>query len=253
MKSIPRFVLNYTVYAFLFFAVLVIGGKYALDYTGAAYSDYDNAAQTIKSERTPLIMIDPGHGGEDGGAVEDGVLEKDLNLAISARLSGLYELFGIPYESTRTEDKMLYDKYADSSDYRGHKKTYDLRARLQTAEESGAAIYVGIHMNRFPKPQYKGLQVYYSPNTEESGKAAAVMQSYAKRYLDPSNERETKKATQAIYILKRIKIPAILIECGFLSNAEERAKLCTPEYQRELSAAIFASTVEYLCAEKAAG
>lgn len=247
MKSIPRFVLNYTIYAFLFFAVLVIGGKYALDYTG---SSYYGAAQTIKSEEPPLIIIDPGHGGEDGGAVEGGVLEKDLNLEISARLSELYSLFGVPHTSTRTEDKMLYDKYVELDDYKGHKKTYDLRARLQMAEESGAAIYVGIHMNRFTKPQYKGLQVYYSPNTSDSEKAAAITQSYAKRYLDPTNERETKKATQAIYILKRIKIPAILIECGFLSNEEERVKLTTSDYQRELAASIFASTVEYLCTVK---
>jgi N-acetylmuramoyl-L-alanine amidase len=101
-------------------------------------------------------------------------------------------------------------------------------------------------MNKFPKESSKGLQVYYSPNTDESAQSARIIQSYAKKYLDPANERETKQATSAIYILNRITVPAVLVECGFLSNPEERALLETAEYRQKVAAVLFASTAEYL-------
>ena len=242
-KYLSRFVLNYTVYAFLFLSAAVLVGR-------AAWSGYrSDAALTaeIPESEPPQILIDPGHGGEDGGASVGDTLEKDLNLEISGCLSELYALFGIRSEMTRTEDIMLYDRFDDLEDYRGKKKTYDLRCRLRLAEESGAALYVGVHMNQFPKESSRGLQVYYSPNTDESARAAQITQSYAKKYLDPNNSRETKKATSAIYILKRITMPAVLVECGFLSNNEERALLETPEYRLKVAAVLFASTGEYLC------
>lgn len=246
MKYIPRFVLNYAVYAFLFMGAAVLIGRAAFN------GSLTDAAPTADISETPppQIIIDPGHGGEDGGAAVGDTLEKDLNLQISQCLSDLYALFGIRSEMTRTEDKMLYDHFDDLEDYRGKKKSYDLRSRLRIAEESGAALYVGVHMNKFPQEKYKGLQVYYSPNTDESAQAAQITQSYAKKYLDPTNERETKKATNAIYILKRITIPAVLVECGFLSNEEERALLETPEYRLKVAAVLFASTGEYLYAAK---
>ncbi|MGN1346543.1 MAG: N-acetylmuramoyl-L-alanine amidase [Eubacteriales bacterium] len=244
MKYIPRLVLNYTVYAFLFMGAAVLIGRAA--FPGDA--GYTAPTAGVPETEPPQIMIDPGHGGEDGGASVGDTLEKDLNLEISFCLSDLYSLFGIRSEMTRTEDTMLYDRFDDLEDYRGKKKTYDLRSRLRMAEESGAVLYVGVHMNKFPQEKYKGLQVYYSPNTDESTRAARMIQSYAKKYLDPTNDRETKKATNAIYILKRIKIPAVLVECGFLSNNEERALLETPEYRLKVAAVLFASTGEYLYA-----
>lgn len=240
MKSIPRFVLNYTVYAFLIMAGAILIGKMAIDNT------LSDTAQVINAVEKPEIIIDPGHGGEDGGASVGDVLEKNLNLDISITLHDLYTLFGIPSELTRSEDKLLYDHYNELTDYKGKKKTYDLRSRLRMAEESEAKLYVGVHMNKFPAEKYKGLQVYYSPNTEESERAASLVQAYAKKHLDPDNKREIKKATQAIYILKRISLPAVLVECGFLSNPEERELLTTPSYKQKLASVIFSSTCEYL-------
>ncbi len=240
MKYIPRLVLNYTVYAFLFMGAAVLIGRAALENAQTA------PTADVPETPPPQILIDPGHGGEDGGASVGDTLEKDLNLQIAGCLADLYDLFGIRCELTRTEDKMLYDHFHDLEDYRGKKKSYDLRSRLRIAEESGAALYVGIHMNQFPKESSRGLQVYYSPNTDESARAAQITQSYAKKYLDPSNERETKEATSAIYILKRITMPAVLVECGFLSNDAERALLETPEYRMKVAAVLFASTGEYL-------
>ena len=238
---IPRFVLNYTVYAFLFMGAAVLVGRAA--FTGGLSGDGAALTAGVPESPPPQIVIDPGHGGEDGGATVGDTLEKDLNLQIAGCLNDMYTLFGIRSEMTRTEDVMLYDRFDDLEDYRGKKKSYDLRSRLRLAEESGAALYVGVHMNKFPQESSKGLQVYYSPNTDESARAA---QTYAKKYLDPANERETKQATSAIYILKRIRIPAVLVECGFLSNAEERALLETPEYRLKVAAVLFASTGEYL-------
>ena len=244
MKYIPRLVLNYTVYAFLFMGAAVLAGRTALNGRPVGI----DAAPTAEVNKTPppQIVIDPGHGGEDGGAAVGDTLEKDLNLQVAGCLSDLYDLFGIRSEMTRTEDCMLYDRFDDLEDYRGKKKSYDLRSRLRIAEESGAALYVGVHMNKFPKESSKGLQVYYSPNTDESAQSARIIQSYAKKYLDPANERETKQATSSIYILKRITVPAVLVECGFLSNPEERALLETAEYRQKVAAVLFASTAEYL-------
>lgn len=231
-------------FAILFAGVSFIIGRSALGYA-ELYSS-EPSAQAAAEAPSPAVILDPGHGGEDGGASSGDILEKDLNLAISEKLCDIYTIFGYDVRTTRTEDTLLYDYFHDLEDYKGRKKTYDLRNRLRIAEESGASLFVGIHMNKFPQEKYKGLQVYYSPNDDGSREAASMIQSYAKKFLDPDNTREIKQATQSIYILKRIKLPAVLVECGFLSNPEELALLSTEEYRLQLSAAIFASTAEYL-------
>ena len=196
--------------------------------------------------KDPFLVIDPGHGGEDGGASSaDGILEKELNLQIAQNLSDIAGLFGYKTVMTRTTDSMLYDLYNDLDDYTGYRKTYDLRNRLRLAKDLNGEIFVSIHMNKFPEPQYKGLQVYYSPNHTDSQKIAAFIQSYARTYIQPENTREIKEATSSIYLLHRIKTPAVLVECGFLSNPEETDMLTTPEYRCRLAGMIFASTAEW--------
>lgn len=189
-------------------------------------------------------VIDPGHGGEDGGASDatGAVVEKTLNLAVAERIAAIAELFGHDCTLTRTDDRLLYDAYHDLPDYQGKKKTYDLRNRLRMAEN--AALFVGIHMNKFPKPQYHGLQVWYSPNDPKSADYAAFVQSYVKSALQPDNERAVKKATSSIYLLHRLRCPAILVECGFLSNEAECTALAAPAYQTALSAVLFAAIAE---------
>lgn len=235
-------------FAFLFTGASLLVGKSALSFASLYIAEPSDAELSAAAAEAPppSLIIDPGHGGEDGGASSGDILEKDLNLAISENLCDLCAIFGYDVRMTRTEDTLLYDYFDDLEDYRGRKKTYDLRNRLRIAEESEAELFVGIHMNKFPQEQYKGLQVYYSPNTDESREAAGMIQSYAKKYLSPDNNREIKKATQAIYILNRIKTPAVLVECGFLSNPEELALLSSSEYRMQVSASIFASAAEYL-------
>lgn len=244
MKISTKIYVQYIAFALLFTGASLLIGKSALEY--ASFSSVSESTQTAAETPPPAVTIDAGHGGEDGGASSGDTLEKDLNLMISENLCDLCTIFGYDVLMTRTEDTLLYDYFDDLEDYTGHKKTYDLRNRLRIAEESDASLYLGIHMNKFPKEQYKGLQVYYSPNTDSSQTAAGIIQTYAKQYLMPDNNREIKKATQAIYILHRIRIPAVLVECGFLSNPEELTLLNTASYRTKLAASIFSATAEYL-------
>ena len=247
-KMLSKSVLNYVVFTFLFMTAILFVGNLSVQYfTGRETEDVSSIG---KAEDIPDVVIDPGHGGEDGGASgADGTLEKELNLMISENIRDLLGLFGIQAEMTRSGDHLLYDYYNDLDDYTGKMKTYDLRNRLKIAESSGAKLFLGIHMNKFTQPKYRGLQVYYSPNNDASGGAAKMIQEYTKNYLQPENTRETKKATSAIYILKRITIPAVLVECGFLSNEAECALLNTAEYRLGTACVISAASLEWLAGQ----
>lgn len=207
----------------------------------------DVPATTVYS---PLsIVIDPGHGGEDGGtSSSEGILEKDLNLSVATILTDFCRLAGLDVMMTRTTDTQIYDLYGDLEDYTGHKKMYDLRNRLRLTREKDASLFISIHMNQYPSSDCSGLQVYYSPNDSRSRDLAELLQNYNKTYLDQENTREIKRATSSIYLLKQLEIPAVLVECGFLSNAEDVAKLTNEEYQKQLSLTVFCALSEYLAA-----
>ena len=200
----------------------------------------------FEKSNTIRIVIDPGHGGEDAGAVaSDGTLEKDLNLEISLLLKSIFELNGNNVILTREEDYLLYDKFGDLEDYTGKKKIYDLKNRLKIATETENSIYVGIHMNKFPQEKYSGLQVYYSPNNELSYHIASSIKDTIKSNLQQQNNREIKRADSSIYILNGAKIPSVLVECGFLSNMEELSKLKDQNYQKDLALCLFSSLAKY--------
>lgn len=200
----------------------------------------EEAVPTIatQEENRPVLVLDPGHGGEDGGAVAvDGTTEKTLNLAVASRMEKIADLLGWDTRMTRTDDTMLYDLYGDFPTG-GKKKSYDLKNRLRFAREANATVFCSIHMNQFPSSDCQGLQVYYSPNVPDSQRYATTVQNYAKAYLDPTNQREIKKATSSIYLLHRIETPAILVECGFLSSPTECEKLKDETYQLQLAAVL---------------
>lgn len=185
------------------------------------------------------VVLDAGHGGEDGGAVSaNGVLEKDLNLSIALRLRALLEANGIRVVLTRSTDTLLYDKDVD---YHGRKKALDLAARKNIAESTENCVFVSIHMNAFPIAKYQGLQVWYSKNHPASLTLAQSVQSMNQSLLQPSNERPVKAATSSIYLLHHLRSPAILVECGFLSNPEEATLLASEEYQENLAFLLFLS------------
>ena len=240
MKLTAKITAGYLICALLFISVCMIFGTAAVSYVT------DPAAAVSVRSDTPVFIIDPGHGGEDGGAASGNILEKDLNLTVARNLADICTIFGQTVKLTRNTDTLLHDAFDDLEDYSGKKKTYDLKNRLRMAEESGAGLFIGIHMNKFPQESSKGLQVYYTPNADNSENAARMIQNYTKTHLTPWNSRETKKATSSIYLLHRIQIPAVLVECGFLSNPEECRNLCDPAYQAKLAAVIFSAASEWI-------
>lgn len=194
------------------------------------------------------VVIDPGHGGEDGGASSaSGVVEKEINLSVALALRDLFEAAGIPVVMTRTEDILLYDRGVN---FQGRKKVLDLAARRLVAEKTAAAhggnsLLISIHMNAFPQPQYSGMQVWYGTGSPASQSIAASIQT-ASIALMPHNHRKIKGAGSSIYLLDRVKTPAVLVECGFLSNPAEAARLTQESYRRALAALIFSATAPYL-------
>ena len=195
------------------------------------------------SPSRPIVVIDAGHGGEDGGTVGvNGVYEKDLNLKIALLLDEWLRAEGFETVLTRSEDILLYDK---NSDYLGQKKVQDLSARRKIVEEQENAILISIHMNAFPQAKYSGLQVYYSQNNPSSQALADEIQTRTRELLQPQNTRKIKSAGENIYLLDRLSCPAVLIECGFLSNPQECAKLSEEEYQKQLAFSIYLGIVNY--------
>ena len=190
------------------------------------------------------IVLDAGHGGEDGGAVGvDGLLEKTVNLQIAEMLRDQLTLAEIPVLMTRSDDRLLYDPQAD---YQGRKKMLDLRARLDIVRNTPGAVLISIHLNAFTQSKYSGLQVYYSENHPNSRQLAERIQEAVHRYLQPDNNRKTKPADSSIYLLNRSEQPAVLVECGFLSNPDECARLGDAGYIGELSTVLFGAICDYL-------
>lgn len=207
----------------------------------------DTSPTVATNSDKSVLIIDAGHGGEDAGAVApDGTLEKDLNLKIAHLVKVLCDLNGTSAVMTREDDSLLYDYYGDLNDYTGHKKLYDLKNRVKITEEYEKPIYLGIHMNKFSKTQYSGAQVYYSKNNEKSELFARNIQNSTKRYLQSENNRKIKQADSSIYVLNSLDCPAVLVECGFLSNENELSSLKNPDYQAKLALVLFTSSLSQL-------
>lgn len=208
----------------------------------------ENATRTLSSvssmsQTTRSVVIDAGHGGEDGGAVGvNGILEKDVNLELSNILADMLRFSGYNVIMTRTEDKLLYDR---DTDYTGRKKSLDLRARLEIANANLDAPLISIHMNSFGSPKYSGLQVYYSKNRGDSRDLALCIQDRVKSSLQAENNRKIKPAGSSIYLLDRARGTAVLVECGFLSNSEECDRLSDASYRKKLAFSIFGAVDEY--------
>lgn len=190
------------------------------------------------------IVLDAGHGGEDGGATTaTGVLEKDINLAITQKLRSLLEASGIQVVMTRDTDTDLSDSSLETVRER---KVSDLHNRLKLAEEIDNGILVSIHQNHFSESQYYGTQIFYSPNTPESQSLAECLRSPVVEMLQPENKRECKPASSSIYILWNATHPSVIVECGFLSNPSESQKLQNETYQYQMAFAIWCGILDFL-------
>ena len=190
-----------------------------------------------------VVIIDAGHGGEDGGAVGvTGLVEKELNLDLAKRLCALLEARGVRVIMTRTEDVLLYDRGAD---YEGRKKTLDLAARQAIGDQNPDALFVSLHANTFSQGVYHGLQIWYSPNHAESALLAESIRSEVVRALQPDNHRQSKAAGSNIYLLYHLQQPAVLVECGFLSNPTECRALEDAAYREQLALALCHGILAY--------
>lgn len=241
--------ISFAMFALLFSVLSIALGLLAGE-TFAAISDRDSASAASVDPTAFCFVLDAGHGGEDGGAIAaDGTEEAELNLQIAENLCALLRLNGNSVTMTRTEDTLLYDYYNDLTDYTGQKKMYDLRNRLKITNEQKNAVYVGIHMNKFTDPQYSGLQVYYSSASSLSRNLAGMIQMNVRTSLQPENDRPIKAAGSGIYLLRELTVPAVLVECGFLSNPEECATLNTGAYRGKLATVLFLSLCNFECAD----
>ncbi len=191
------------------------------------------------------VVIDAGHGGEDGGAVGvGGTLEKDINLEIALALYDVFSLTDIDVVLTRDGDYLLYKEGQES-----RKKFNDLNNRVSICKSYDNPIMLSIHQNKFPLSKYKGLQVYYSKNNGASKTIADAIQTKTSSYLQKDNNRKIKEAGRNIFILDRLDCPAVLIECGFLSNEEDEMNLNDEDYQRKIAFTIFSSLMDYKLGE----
>lgn len=188
--------------------------------------------------RPPHIVIDAGHGGEDGGATApDGTAEKTLNLTIAHTLADILRVMGFSVTETRTQDVMLHTEGTTLRE----RKVSDMKHRLAVYETADLAI--GIHQNKFPQSQYFGTQVFYSKNDPNSATVAEQIRRSVVTLLQKNNTRPLKAADSNIYLLSRTTRPAVLVECGFLSNPQELQRLQDPVYQRKLALAVFGGIV----------
>ena len=146
---------------------------------------------------------------------------------------------------TRADEQGIYD----SDGTIRNKKRSDMSNREKLMNDSDADVFLSIHMNKFTDSKYSGPQVFYSSNKEESKELAQILQEELIAVLNPESQREIKKATNDIYLLKKAKVPAVLVECGFLSNAKEEEKLKDEEYQKEVAWAIYCSIIKYFSLE----
>lgn len=189
------------------------------------------------------VIIDCGHGGEDGGAVAaDGTMEKDLNLTIGLYLRQFLVQSGFDVVMIRDDDTAIYD--SDAVTLREKKKS-DLLNRTELVNNSDENVLISIHQNKFSDSKYYGTQVFYSKNHRESKMLAEDIRLSVKGLIQSGNERQCKEATSEIYLLSNVFVPAVLVECGFLSNTNELSRLVDSKYQKQLAYSVYAGFLQF--------
>ena len=198
----------------------------------------DTIATTSDANQNDLVLIlDAGHGGLDGGcSASDGSVEKNINLNIMLSVRDLSKLFGYNVETTRDTDKSIHDKGITGI---RKQKISDMENRLELFNKYNNSICVSIHQNTFSDPKFNGAQMFYSNKNETSEQFATIMQQQFVANLQPDNQREIKLCGKELYLCYYCDNPAVMVECGFLSNPEEAAKLTTTDYQKKVAFTIF--------------
>ena len=218
----------------LFMVLLLLMGAIIASYKLSEWtSDVVKDKVAVIDRDEPVIVIDPGHGGEDPGKVGvNDILEKDINLQISMKVRDLLEEVGITVVMTREDDKVP------------DRKKEDLGERVELINKTKPTLALCIHQNSYTTPDIFGAQVFYHTKTEEAEDVATLVQE-SMRAIDPNNKREIKE-NDTYYMLKFSEVPTIIVECGFLTNPTEAQKLTTEEYQEEVAFAICEGIVKWL-------
>lgn len=189
-----------------------------------------------------VIILDAGHGSPDEGAESsNGTFEAPINLQITLKIQKLLESSGATVILTRSDENSIYEIDAKTI---AQKKVSDIHNRVKIGNNSSADIFVSIHLNQIPESQYSGWQTFYKNNDDNSKKLATSIQNSLNQTIDSSNNR-TPHILSNVYIMKNVEIPISIVECGFLSNAEDEANLKTEEYQEKLAWGIYNGIMEY--------
>lgn len=205
-----------------------------------------NKSNTVPTVSLPVsnkvIVLDAGHGKPDEGAESsNGTTEAETNLKIALKVQSLLEQSGSTVILTRSDENAIYD--LDKNTLR-EKKISDIHNRVKIGNESSADIFVSIHLNKIPEQQYYGWQCFYKQNDEQSTLLAKSLQENLNEAIQKENKRVAMKLDN-VYIIKHVEIPISIVECGFLSNAEEEAQLLDDEYQNKLAWGIYNGIIDY--------
>lgn len=189
-----------------------------------------------------VIVVDAGHGVPDEGAeTADGTTEAETNLKIALKLQNLLEQSGCTVILTRSDENGIYD--LDLKTLK-QKKVSDIKNRVKIGNESSADIFVSIHLNKIPESQYNGWQTFYNEKSEQGKKLATLIQTNLNESIQTENNRVSSKI-ENIYIIEHVEIPTTIVECGFLSNEEEKEKLLDDSYQNRLAWGIYNGIIDY--------
>lgn len=191
-----------------------------------------------------VIVIDPGHGGPDGGAGGDGVVEKDIALEVAQDLKDYLQQAGALVLMTREKDTDLADE-----DTKGlsRRKTEDLNQRVEFVKKADPDLLISLHLNAIPSSRWHGAQTFFQPRLEESEQLAKFIQGSLRHHLE--NTTRIAKAINNVYLLKSVDVPAALVEIGFLSNPTEKELLSNEPYQKKTAASIYEGILRYYTKE----
>ena len=233
--------MKYPFYIRKFWCLYLLVGMIAIAVTVGADRAVTTIAENTPIEREQIIVIDAGHGGEDGGAVScSGALESHINLQIALRLNDLLHLLGYETIMIRSTDISVYTEGSTIA----ARKVSDLKQRVRTVNQTKNAILISIHQNTFPDGKYSGAQVFYNQNVSAKELAERMQQTFVS-HLNIGSNRKSKQVN-GVYLLQHITQPGILVECGFLSNWQEESLLRDAQYQRKVCCVIASSLCSYL-------
>lgn len=211
-----------------------------------ARNKIDEAVLTSSSVMTnkTVIVLDSGHGGMDGGcSTADGKPEKGINLNIMMSVRDMARFFGYEVEATRTRDISIHDEGVTGI---RNQKISDMENRLELFNKNTDCVCVSIHQNTYSDPKYSGAQMFYSDKNSESQRLAMIMQESFVSNLQPDNTREIKLCGEELYLCYYCNNPAVMVECGFLSNPDEAAKLTDSAYQQQVAFTVFSGINEFI-------